>query len=68
MDRNDGAGAWGDGTLQKFGINVGSGWIDVDENGTRPAIGDGFGGGEERVRRGDDFVARLDAQGKQTEM
>jgi Glycosyl transferase family 2 len=54
--------------FQKLGIEIGSGRVNVHEDRPGAAIGDGGGGGDERVRGGDDFVARLHAGGKKGEM
>ena len=62
MNGNDGFGLGRDRRLQKVRVQrIGRG-VHVHEYGRGPAEADGFGRGDERVRRGDDLVARPDAE------
>ena len=55
------------GTPPVCGIHVVGALVDIDEFGGRPGLGDGFGGGDERVRDGNDRVARANACGHERE-
>ena len=67
MHWHDGAGFRGDGGFDFDGVDVVGFRIDVDEDGFCADPGDGAGGGNKAERRGDDFIARADACGKQRE-
>ena len=62
MNGQDGAGARRDGAREKLGVEVRRGGINIHEHGLRTAISNRLGGGEEGVRRGDDFVALLNTE------
>src|SRR6202142_1326453 len=68
MHRNDRAGARSDGAFDLRGIEVRGCGIDVHKHRPRSAVGDGFRGGQKRVRAGDHFIARLHSESQQTEM
>ena len=59
---NHGAGSRSDCRPDRRGIDVARDWIDVDEPRRRAEPADASGGGEERIRRRDDFVARADPE------
>ena len=68
MDGNDGTRSRCDGAFDLRGIEIGRGGVDVHEHWPRAAVGDCLGGGEKCIRTGDDFVARLNAEGEQAEV
>ena len=59
VHRHDGAGARADLTFDLRRVDIESRRIDIDKHRPRPQPGNRAGGGKERVRRGDDFVAWL---------
>ena len=68
MNGNDGLRLACDGTLDEFRVEIRRSRVNIHENGTRAAIRDGFGRGEKRIRRCDDFVAVLDPKRQQAKM
>ena len=68
MHRHDRPRVRGDRGLDALGVEVGGARIDVHEQRARPDVGDGFGGGDEGVGRGDDLVARLHPRREQGQM
>ena len=65
MDGYDGLGLLGDSRLDAGRVDVVGLRVDVDEDRLGAGAGDGPGGGEEGVGRGDHFVARSDPFGHQ---
>ena len=65
MDRDDRPRLRRDGAFESCRVEVQGFGLDVDEDGRGAGAPDGAGGREERVRRGDDLVARPDSQGHQ---
>src|SRR5438093_6105766 len=68
VHRHDCPRARGDRGFDALGVEVGGSGTDVHEHRPGADVGDGFGGGDEGVGRGDDLVARLHPHRQQGQM
>ena len=68
MHGHDRPRARGDRRLDALGVEVGGGGMDVHEHRPGADVGDGFGGRDEGVGRGDHLVARLHPHRQQGQM
>ena len=68
VHRENGFGAWGDGSFDEPGIEVEGGRVDIDEHRSSAGVGDAPAGADPAVGSGDDFVARFDIEGEESHM
>ena len=68
MHRKNGASARRDAALDEPGIQIRSGAVNIHEHRARAAIGDGFGCGQKRIRRGNHIIAGLHSKRQQAQM
>src|SRR5438105_12604295 len=67
MDGDNGAGAGRDGPLQEVRVHGAGLVLNINKHGGGPAKANRFGGGDEGIGDGDDFVSRPNAEGEQGE-